>query len=62
MKDTDLLSSLQGDEASITAIATYLQYSVGKNPVDPTSDWRILFSDKTPDHGKGLLPYAANLI
>lgn len=55
MKDTDLLSSLQGDEASITAIATYLQYSVGKNPVDPTSDWRILFSDKTPDHGKGVI-------
>lgn len=55
MKDTDLISSLQGDEASITAIATYLQYSVGKNPVDPTSDWRILFSDKAPDHGKGVI-------
>lgn len=55
MKDADLISSLQGDEASITAIATYLQYSVGKNPVAPTSDWRILFSDKTPDHGKGVI-------
>lgn len=55
MKDADLISSLQGDEASITAIATYLQYSVGKNPVVPTSDWRILFSDKTPDHGKGVI-------
>lgn len=55
MTDTYFISSLQGDEASITAIATYLQYSVGKNPVDPTSDWRILFSDKTPDHGKGVI-------
>ncbi|WDF83201.1 hypothetical protein PQ472_02895 [Lacticaseibacillus pabuli] len=55
MKDADLINSLQGDEASIKAVATYLQYSVGKNPVDPTSDWRILFSDKTPDHGKGVI-------
>ncbi len=55
MKDIDLINSLKGDDLSITAIANFLGYSVGKNPIDPESDWRILFSDKTPDHGKGVI-------
>lgn len=55
MKDIDLINSLKGDDLSITAIANFLGYSVGKNPIDPESNWRILFSDKTPDYGKGVI-------
>lgn len=55
MKDVDLIKSLNGDMVSIEAVASYLDYTVGKNPVDPDSEWRILFSDKTPDHSKGVI-------
>jgi hypothetical protein len=55
LKDIDLINSLKGDDLSITAIANFLGYSVGKNPIDPESNWRILFSDKTPDYGKGVI-------
>lgn len=55
MSDADLIKSLNADEQSINVLAGVLGYEVGKNPVDPDSDWRILFTPKAPDRSKGVI-------
>ncbi|BAX72669.1 hypothetical protein [Leuconostoc mesenteroides] len=49
------LEDIVADEESIKILAGYLDYTVGMNPVIENSDWRILFTDKLPDHSKGVL-------
>ncbi|WP_282676031.1 Eco57I restriction-modification methylase domain-containing protein [Lactococcus cremoris] len=49
------LENIVADEESVKILADYLGYTVGMNPVTENSDWRILFTDKLPDHSKGVL-------
>lgn len=49
------LENIVADEESVKFLADYLGYTVGMNPVTENSDWRILFTDKLPDHSKGVL-------
>lgn len=50
-----MLKSLTADEQSIQVVADYLGYSVGRNPNEPESDWRMLFTDKIPDKTSAVL-------
>ena len=49
------LENIVADEESVKILADYLGYTVGMNPVTENSDWWILFTDKLPDHSKGVL-------
>ena len=51
----DVLDSMMGDQESINVLADYLGYTVGKNPVNPDSDLRIYFTDKTEDKSTGVM-------
>ncbi|MDQ8393285.1 adenine methyltransferase [Enterococcus faecium] len=55
MEIEDMLKSLTADEQSIQVVADYLGYSVGRNPNEPESDWRMLFTDKIPDKTSAVL-------
>lgn len=55
MRIDEMLSSLITDEQSINVIADYLGYSVGKNPNNPHSEWRMLFTDKIPNKDHAIL-------
>ena len=55
----DVLESMLGDQESINILADYLGYTVGKNPVNPDSDLRIYFTDKTEDRNTGVLAISA---
>ena len=55
MKIDEMINELREDEQSILTIADYLGYSVGKNPNNPTSEWRMLFSDKIPNKNLAIL-------
>lgn len=55
----DVLESMRGDQESINILADYLGYTVGKNPVNPDSDLRIYFTDKTEDRNTGVLAISA---
>lgn len=50
-----MLKSLTADEQSIQIVADYLGYSVGRNPNEPESEWRMLFTDKIPDKTSAVL-------
>ena len=56
---TDVLDSMMGDQESINVLADYLGYTVGKNPVNPDSDLRIYFTDKTEDKNTGVMAVLA---
>ena len=51
----DVLDSMMGDQESINILADYLGYTVGKNPVNPDSELRIYFTDKTEDKNTGVM-------
>lgn len=55
MEIEDMLKSLTADEQSIQIVADYLGYSVGRNPNEPESEWRMLFTDKIPDKTSAVL-------
>lgn len=55
----DVLDSMMGDQESINVLADYLGYTVGKNPVNPGSDLRIYFTDKTEDKSTGVMAVLA---
>lgn len=55
----DVLDSMMGDQESINVLADYLGYTVGKNPVNPDSDLRIYFTDKTEDKNTGVMAIKA---
>lgn len=55
----DVLDSMMGDQESINVLADYLGYTVGKNPVNPDSDLRIYFTDKTEDKNTGVMSVLA---
>lgn len=55
MRIDEMIDALREDEQSILVIADYLGYSVGKNPNNPTSDWRMLFTDKIPNKNIAIL-------
>lgn len=48
----NMIESLQGDPTSIDILAGFLGYRVGENPINPDSDWKMYFTDKsdTNDH------------
>lgn len=50
-----LIDEINGDNDSIDNLAQYLGYSVGHNPVNEKSDWRILLTDKLLDNSKGVI-------
>lgn len=52
---THLLKSMLADETSIHVLSDYLGYSIGKNPINESSDWLILFTDKLPSNEKGVI-------
>ncbi|WP_313629209.1 Eco57I restriction-modification methylase domain-containing protein [Enterococcus italicus] len=55
MKIEDMLKSLTADEQSIQTVADYLDYSMGRNPNEPDSEWRMLFTNKIPDKTAAVL-------
>lgn len=54
-KEDQLINSMQADETSAQILADYLGYTVGKNPIDPDSDIRIYFTDKTSNRDSGVM-------
>lgn len=50
-----LLEEISPNNQSIKHIAKYLGYSLGSNPVNEESEWKILFTDKTDDYSKGVI-------
>ena len=59
INEQDLLDSMMGDQESINILADYFGYSVGKNPVNPDSNLRIYFTDKTEDKNTGVMAVVA---
>ncbi len=55
----DVLDSMMGDQESINVLADYLGYTVGKNPVNPDSNLKIYFTDKTEDKSTGVMAVLA---
>ena len=55
VKNTDMLNSMEGNEESVRILGEYLGYKVGKNPVDPTGEWKIYFSSKTESTSVGVI-------
>ena len=55
----DVLDRMMGDQESINVLADYLGYTVGKNPVNPDSNLRIYFTDKTEDKSTGVMAVLA---
>lgn len=55
----DVLDRMMSDQESINVLADYLGYTVGKNPVNPDSNLRIYFTDKTEDKSTGVMAVLA---
>lgn len=55
VKNTDMLNSMEGNEESVRILGEYLGYKVGRNPVDPTGEWKIYFSSKTESTSVGVI-------
>lgn len=55
----DVLDSMMGDQESINVLADYLGYTIGKNPVNPDSNLRIYFTDKTEGKSTGVMAVLA---
>ena len=51
----DILTNMAGDEVSVDILGSYLGYTVGKNPINPDSNLRIYFTDKTEDKNTGVM-------
>lgn len=54
-KEDQLINSMNADQESIKILGEYLGYESGKNPVDPKSDIRIYFTNKTEDKNSGVM-------
>lgn len=54
-KEDQLINSMNADQESIKILGEYLGYESGKNPVDPESDIRIYFTNKTEDKNSGVM-------
>lgn len=50
-KEQALIQAMNGDQESIKILADYLDYKLGKNPVDPDGETRILFTNKGDSQG-----------
>lgn len=55
----DILTNMAGDEVSVDILGSYLGYTVGKNPINPYSNLRIYFTDKTEDKNTGVMAVVA---
>ena len=55
----DILTNMAGDEVSVDILGSYLVYTVGKNPINPDSNLRIYFTDKTADKNTGVMAVVA---
>lgn len=55
----DILTNMAGDEVSVDILGSYLGYTVGKNPINPDSNLRIYFTDKTEDKNTGVMAVLA---
>lgn len=51
----DILNNMAGDQVSVDILGSYLGYTVGKNPINPDSNLRIYFTDKTEDKNTGVM-------
>lgn len=54
-KENQLINSMEADNESAKILADYLGYTVGKNPIDPDSNIRIYFTDKTDNRDSGVM-------
>lgn len=50
-KEQALIQAMNGDQESIKILADYLDYKLGKNPVDPDGETRIFFTNKGDSQG-----------
>lgn len=50
-----VITSMNADEESAKILSEYLGYELGKDPIDPTSDIRVMFTDKTEDKSAGVI-------
>lgn len=51
----DVLNKFIPDDNSISLLADYLGYEVGKNPLDPDGEWKILFSKRVANKNNGVI-------
>lgn len=54
-REAQLINSMNADEYSAKILADYLDYTVGKNPINPESNLRIYFTDKTDNNDSGVI-------
>lgn len=54
-KEEQLINSMEADNESAKILADYLGYTVGRNPIDPDSNVRIYFTDKTDNRDSGVM-------
>lgn len=54
-KEDQLINSMEADDESTKILADYLGYTVGRNPIDPDSNIRIYFTDKTDNRDSGVM-------
>lgn len=54
-KVTEMLKSITADYESINILADYLGYTVGYNPINESSEWSILLTDKLKNNSKGVI-------
>ncbi|MDK6729048.1 MULTISPECIES: Eco57I restriction-modification methylase domain-containing protein [Aerococcus] len=51
----NFINKLRPNESSIKRLAEVLEYEVGNNPINDSSPWKILFTNKLPDYSKGVI-------
>ncbi len=51
----ELIKKLKEASHSFTLVADYLNYQVGENPIEDSSEWKIFFTDKIEDNSKGVM-------
>lgn len=54
-KEEKLINSMLPDNESSKILSEFLGYSLGKDPIDPTSDIRVMFTNKTNDKSVGVI-------
>ena len=51
----DVLNKFMPDNNSISLLADYLGYEIGKNPLNPDGEWKILFSKRVANKNNGVI-------
>ena len=51
----DVLNKFIPDNNSISLLADYLGYEIGKNPLNPDGEWKILFSKRVANKNNGVI-------